>query len=138
VLKGQCLRSNGGLYYESYPEFAATLRAIEQHRWLAGTLGRNGRQFFRDHYDWPVIERKYLEMFTRLSSETPTRTVDPLPGWFSRQRRNLPAAEQVLARLPTGPAVAGQPSGQSGDSQHAQRSQHSQHSQHSPQGRRRA
>ena len=77
VLKGQCLRSNGGLYYESYPEFIETLRAIEQHRWLAGTLGRNGRQFFRDQYDWPVIERKYLEMFTQLSSETPTRTVEP-------------------------------------------------------------
>ena len=131
VLKGQCLRSNGGLYYESYPEFIETLRAIEQHRWLAGTLGRNGRQFFRDQYDWPVIERKYLEMFTRLSSETPTRTVEPLPGWFGRHRRDLPAAEQVLGRLPTGPAVSrndalGQPSGGSG------------HSRHSLQGRRRA
>ena len=44
-----------------------TLRAIEQNRWLTGTLGRNGRQFFREHYDWPVIERKYLDMFTRLT-----------------------------------------------------------------------
>jgi glycosyltransferase involved in cell wall biosynthesis len=131
VLKGQCLRSNGGLYYESYPEFVGTLRAIEQHRWLAGTLGRNGRQFFRDHYDWPVIEREYLEMFTRLSSESVTRTVDPLPGWFARRRRDLPAAEEVMARLPTGPAISrsdamGQPSGHSG------------HSLRSVQGRRRA
>jgi glycosyltransferase involved in cell wall biosynthesis len=106
VLKGQCLRSNGGLYYESYPEFIETLRAIEQHRWLAGTLGRNGRQFFRDHYEWPVIERKYLEMFTRLSSERSTRTVDPLPGWLGRRVRDLPAAEAVVARLPIGPAVS--------------------------------
>ncbi|MGC4085877.1 MAG: hypothetical protein QM736_28065 [Vicinamibacterales bacterium] len=25
-------------------------------------LGRNGRQFYHDNYDWPVIEHKYLDM----------------------------------------------------------------------------
>jgi glycosyltransferase involved in cell wall biosynthesis len=104
VLKGQCLRSNAGLYYENYGEFVGTLEALEQNRWLAGTLGRNGRQFFRDHYDWPVIERKYLEMFERLTTETPTTTVEPLPGWFERRRQDVPAAEEVLAKLPRGPA----------------------------------
>src|SRR5205814_8514488 len=104
VLKGQCIRSNGGLYYESYAEFHETLRAIEQNRWLAGTLGRNGRQFFRDHYDWPVIERKYLDMFAQLKAETPAAGRDPLPGWFDRRRQDLPAALDVLAKLPKGPA----------------------------------
>jgi len=105
VLKGQCIRSNAGLYYESFPEFVETLKAIEQNRWLGGTLGRNGRHFFREHYDWPVIERKYLEMFDRLKKETPARATDPLPGWFERRRQNLPAAEEVLATVPTGPAI---------------------------------
>jgi glycosyltransferase involved in cell wall biosynthesis len=104
VLKGQCIRSNAGLYYETYGEFVGALEAIEQNRWLAGSLGRSGRQFFRDHYDWPVIERKYLEMFERLKKETPGATVDPLPGWFDRRRQDLPAAEEVLAKLPKGPA----------------------------------
>ncbi len=103
VLKGQCLRSNAGLYYETYGEFVGALEAIEQNRWLAGTLGRSGRQFFRDHYDWPVIERKYLEMFERLKTEA-AATVEPLPGWFERRRQDLPAAREVLAKLPTGPA----------------------------------
>src|SRR5262249_2808126 len=67
VLKGQCIRSNAGLYYETYAEFIETLWAIEQNRWLSSSLGRNGRQFFRTHYDWPVIERKYLDMLDRLS-----------------------------------------------------------------------
>ena len=40
VLKGQCIRSNAGLYYESYAEFLATLRAIEQNRWLSGDARR--------------------------------------------------------------------------------------------------
>jgi glycosyltransferase involved in cell wall biosynthesis len=103
VLKGQCLRSNAGLYYETFGEFIGTLEAIEQNRWLAGTLGRNGRQFFREQYDWPVIERKYLEMFARLKQEPAARTADPLPGWFDRRRQNLPPAEAVLAGLPKGP-----------------------------------
>ena len=103
VLKGQCLRSNAGLYYETLGEFIVTLEAIEQNRWLAGTLGRNGRQFFREQYDWPVIERKYLEMFERLKKEPTARTADPLPGWFDRRRQNLPPAEEVLAALPKGP-----------------------------------
>ena len=103
VLKGQCIRSNAGLYYETYGEFVGALEAIEQNRWLAGTLGRSGRQFFRDHYDWPVIERKYLEMFERLKTGA-AATVHPLPGWFERRRRDLPAAREVLTRLPKGPA----------------------------------
>jgi hypothetical protein len=106
VLKGQCIRSNGGLYYDNVSEFLGTLEALEQNRWLAGSLGRNGRQFFRDHYDWPVIERKYLDMFARLSNEAPRPAADPLPGWFDRRRQDLPPAEAVLAQLPTGPAVA--------------------------------
>jgi len=104
VLKGQCIRSNAGLYYETLGEFVGTLEAIEQNRWLSGTLGRNGRQFFRDQYDWPVIERKYLDMFDRLKKEPPVAASDPLPGWFDRRRQDLPAAQDVLAKLPNGPA----------------------------------
>ena len=105
VLKGQSIRSNAGLYYETYSEFIETLRAMEQNRWLTSTLGRNGRQFFREHYDWPVIERKYLDMFERLSLEPPGKSMDPLPGWLERRRQNLPPAEEVLARLPKGPSL---------------------------------
>jgi glycosyltransferase involved in cell wall biosynthesis len=107
VLKGQCIRSNAGLYYEDVAEFIGTLEALEQHRWLAGSLGRNGRQFFRDHYDWPVVERKYLEMFDRLKRESPPPVADPLPGWFERRRQDRRPAEEVLASVPRGPALAG-------------------------------
>ena len=106
VLKGQCIRSNAGLYYETRAEFLATLGAIEQNRWLSATLGQNGRQFFREHYDWPVIERKYLEMLQRLAKEpAPAHGMERLPGWLERRRQDLPAADEVLAKLPTGPAL---------------------------------
>jgi glycosyltransferase involved in cell wall biosynthesis len=105
VLKGQCLRSNAGLFYESYAEFAETLHAIEANRWLAAALGRNGRQFFRESYDWSVIERKYLDMFERLKREAPKRTMEALPGWLERRRQHVPAAKDVVAKLPIGPAL---------------------------------
>ena len=105
VLKGQCLRSNAGLYYETYGEFLETLRAIEQNRWLSGTLGRNGLRFFRDNYDWPVIERKYLDMIGRLSRDSTPRAMLGLPGPLERRRQNRPPAEEVVAALPTGPSL---------------------------------
>jgi glycosyltransferase involved in cell wall biosynthesis len=105
VLKGQCIRSNAGLYYERYSEFVETLRAIEQNPWLNGALGRNGRQFYRSNYDWPVIEKKYLDMFERLRKEPSTRQMEPLPGWLDRRRQDVPPAEEVVKRLPVGPAL---------------------------------
>src|SRR6185503_13965490 len=86
VLKGQCIRSNGGLYYESADEFIATLSSLEHNKWVAGSLGKNGRHYYRDYYDWPVIERKYLDMIDRLSKSEPLRTIDASPGWFERQK----------------------------------------------------
>jgi glycosyltransferase involved in cell wall biosynthesis len=109
VLKGQCIRSNAGLYYDGEQEFVETLRAIEHNRWIAGGLGRNGRQFYRDQYDWPVVERKYLEMLARLSNETPARTIAPLPGWLERRKAECRAAASVVADLPAGPSLDGEP-----------------------------
>jgi glycosyltransferase involved in cell wall biosynthesis len=103
VLKGQVVRSNGGLYYESVEEFAEALYQLEASGPLAGVLGRNGREFFRQHYAWPVIERKYLDMFARLSRE-PVRHLEPLPGYFARHRRTLPPSAAVVAAAPTGVA----------------------------------
>jgi hypothetical protein len=109
VLKGQCMRSNAGLYYDNEAEFVETLRTLEHTEWLANTLGRNGRRFFREHYDWPVVIRKYLDMFHRLSAEQSTRAMQPLPGWFARRRSIcLPAAE-IVAALPLGPVAVEAP-----------------------------
>lgn len=107
VLKGQCIRSNAGLYYDSEREFVETLRALEHNRWIAGSLGRNGRQYYRDNYDWPVIERKYLDMLAQLSASTaPDAPFEPLPGWMERRKATCPPAAQVVAAVPTGPSSA--------------------------------
>jgi glycosyltransferase involved in cell wall biosynthesis len=110
VLKGQCIRSNAGLFYETYEEFAEALRSIADNALLAEALGMNGRVFYRLHYDWPVIERKYLAMLESLKVEdaagTPAREVAPLPGWLARRRRVLPPARDILAQIPTGPVLS--------------------------------
>ena len=106
VLKGQCIRSRAGLYYERYEEFAETLYALESNGPLHARLGENGREYFQRHYSWPVIERKYLDMLSRLSSAAePPRAMEPLPGWMARRRRDLPPAAEVLGRLPAGAAA---------------------------------
>ncbi len=104
VLHGQTLRSNAGLIYESYAEFAEALYAITASKPLSDALGQNGRRYFQAHYAWPVIERKYLETFDRLArqprAEQPMMT--PLPGFFASRARSLPAGAEVLAGVPAG------------------------------------
>jgi glycosyltransferase involved in cell wall biosynthesis len=106
VLKGQALRSNAALFYESYGEFAEALFAITSSTSLSDALGRNGRAYFQTHYAWPVIERKYLKTFDRLTRQPKAErpVMAPLPGFLDRRARNLPAAVEVLAGVPTGAA----------------------------------
>lgn len=105
VLKGQCVRSNGGLYYDNFQEFIETLRAIDFNPSLAAALGRNGRDYFGRHYAWPIIERKYLDMLERLNKEPQTVALEPLPGWFARRRNTCPPANTLVAKLPAGAAL---------------------------------
>jgi glycosyltransferase involved in cell wall biosynthesis len=105
VLKGQCIRSGAGLYYESYEEFAETLYSLESNGPLHARLGGNGREYFRANYAWPVIEQKYLDMLERLHRTPATRPIEPMPGWIARRRADLPAAREVLAAIPSGAAT---------------------------------
>jgi glycosyltransferase involved in cell wall biosynthesis len=105
VLKGQCIRSGAGLYYENYAEFAEALYSLESNGPLHARLGRNGGEYFRTHYLWSVIERKYLEMFDRLKKGAPLREIEPLPGWFERRKKDVPAASAILRSIPSGAVV---------------------------------
>jgi glycosyltransferase involved in cell wall biosynthesis len=109
VLRGQCIRSKAGLYYETQAEFVETLRAIADGRTLNAALGSNGREFFQRHYAWPVIERTYLDMLERLSADdrkgTAVKGMEPEPGWIAKRRRTLRPATDVLAELPSGPVL---------------------------------
>ncbi len=106
VLRGQAIRSNAGLYYENYVEFVEAVRILESSATVTTALGRNGSAFFRTHYAWPVIERKYLDMFDRLTRESgAARAMEAVPGWWGRRQKTLPPARDVLAGLPVGPVT---------------------------------
>ena len=106
VLVGQCLRSNAGLYYENAAEFAAALDTLLDSPALAARMGEHGRRYFERQYTWPVIERRYIDMFKRLTDTPPSHTMEPLPGMLERRRKDKPAAATVLAAVPSGPVRA--------------------------------
>lgn len=109
VLRGQCVRSGAGLYYENRDEFVETLYNLEASGPLNRALGRQGYAYYATHYAWPIIERKYLEMLERLQRENePAGARAPLesqPGWWARRRPTLPPARQVVNNLPAGPVL---------------------------------
>jgi glycosyltransferase involved in cell wall biosynthesis len=103
VLRGQCLRSRGGLFYDSAEEFTEALYVLDGSGPAGAVLGRQGRDYFRRHYTWPVVEQKYRDLFDRLTREPAPAAMDPLPGWFARRRRTLPPGRAIVDALPAGP-----------------------------------
>ena len=106
VLRGQVIRANAGLYYTNYPEFLESLCLLETNRPLRQKLGTNGQAYYRRHYTWPVIERKYLDILHQLSgSNTQVPVTESVPGWFARHRRTLQPAHHIVEQAPKGPVL---------------------------------
>jgi glycosyltransferase involved in cell wall biosynthesis len=66
VLRGQCQRSNAGLWYTNYDEFKEAFLILQENRELREQLGKNGKKYFYDHYAWDKIENKYLKIIAYL------------------------------------------------------------------------
>ncbi|MCA9874953.1 MAG: glycosyltransferase family 4 protein [Ardenticatenaceae bacterium] len=62
VLKNQCRRSNGGLYYTSYEEFALALQQLLSDPDLRKRLGRQGQRFAEAEYHWDTILDRYRQL----------------------------------------------------------------------------
>ena len=62
VLKGQCRRSQGGLWYENRYEFEEALSLLLADPTLRQRLAANGRRYVEANYSWERIERKYQEI----------------------------------------------------------------------------
>jgi glycosyltransferase involved in cell wall biosynthesis len=105
VLRGQVLRSRGGLFYEDADEFIEGLYVLDGTGPAGTILGRQGREYYRRHYSWPVVDLKYRDLFEKLKRESAPAPIDPLPGWFSRLRRSVPPAREVLEAAPAGPVI---------------------------------
>ena len=76
IVNGKCLvtrnfasQSNGGLWFENYPEFEETVNYIMEHRDIAEQMGINGRNFVLERFAWDVITDKYINYFNDLKSK---------------------------------------------------------------------
>lgn len=69
VTKEHVLRSNGGLYFDNYAEFAAALDRLLADRPLAQRLGEQGRRYVRANYRWPTIVERYIDLLTVVASQ---------------------------------------------------------------------
>jgi glycosyltransferase involved in cell wall biosynthesis len=67
VLAGQCLRSNGGLFYHGYAEFAEGLRLLLEQDALASALGHQGQAYVDREYAWETIDAKIDALLARTS-----------------------------------------------------------------------
>lgn len=65
VTKDHATRSGGGLWFESYFEFAACVDRLRADRALAAKLGAAGRSYVLSNYSWPTVIDQYLAAFER-------------------------------------------------------------------------
>jgi glycosyltransferase involved in cell wall biosynthesis len=62
VLKAQCRRSNGGLWYENYDEFEGCLDFLLTNDEKSQRLAVSGKNYVESNYSWDLIRRKYQRL----------------------------------------------------------------------------
>jgi glycosyltransferase involved in cell wall biosynthesis len=68
VLMGQCLRSNAGLFYHGYAEFAEALKLLLSRPEVGEKLGAQGKRYVDEEYSWERVEEKLEGLFGRLGA----------------------------------------------------------------------
>lgn len=67
VTKEHVLRSNGGLYFDNYDEFAGALDRLLGDRPLARQLGAQGRRYVQANYRWETIVARYRALLAQVA-----------------------------------------------------------------------
>lgn len=66
VLRGHCLKSNGGLYYTDYYEFEGCVNYMLEHPEEMSAMGRNGRRYIDENYTWSEIVKGYERLIEQI------------------------------------------------------------------------
>lgn len=61
-----CRRSNGGLYFTNYDEFAAAVDFLLVDDKIVRKLGQNGRQYVLANYEWSIIVDRYKRLISEM------------------------------------------------------------------------
>jgi len=67
VLKGHCVRSNAGLYFTSYKEFAGALNYLLTHPMEYEMMRENARVYVRENYQWKRIVERICELIDKVT-----------------------------------------------------------------------
>lgn len=65
VLKGHCIKSNGGLYYNNYFEFEGAINYLLSHNEIYAKMQENALHYVETYFDWKVIMDKFDRMIER-------------------------------------------------------------------------
>ena len=69
VLKGHCIKSNGGLYYTDYFELEGIIDYIFSHDREYGIMRQNAGDYVDRNYRWEVIMNSFSEMINDICKE---------------------------------------------------------------------
>lgn len=72
-----CRKSNGGLYFRDYEEFAVCLDLLLTQPRLRERLGRQGRTYVLAHYSWDTITETYRRLLMDGGPKTEDRNARP-------------------------------------------------------------
>lgn len=61
VLRWQCARSGGGLWFRSYPEFEEELLLLLDHADVRARLGAAGAAYVRSEYAWQAVRKRMFD-----------------------------------------------------------------------------
>ena len=66
VLKGHCVKSNGGLYYKNYFEFEGCINYMIEHPEEYAIMCKNARKYVEDYFQWDDIMKKFDSIIERV------------------------------------------------------------------------
>lgn len=80
VVKYLCKQSNGGLYYRTRDEFAASLRLLLGSDALRRQLGQQGRRFVAQQYSTAVVLQRYTTLLDAVGQPRPAAPAVSAPA----------------------------------------------------------
>jgi len=69
VLKGQCIRSNAGLYYDNYAEFEKAMEYLLTNTQSYEQLCQNAVRFVKENYSWDFVVKNVGSLIEEISCE---------------------------------------------------------------------
>ena len=69
VLKGHCLKSNGGLYYMNYDEFEGCLDYLQKRLGIYTQMKESAKEYVDKFFKWDVILDHFRDIISYVSNE---------------------------------------------------------------------